>query len=338
MAPGLVTYFKYEADTPSKKENTEVAPVSGNEITMAAPTSGMEVVINESANTSGKDNVINVPANASGKDSTTEQNTKRNSGKTSQSKKDTGSTRRSNSKNDSQATPALISHQESTPKQPPISGLENAATSSTLRAEEAIELISLSDARSFVLSGHTHVDVDALAKHSKLSIDDLLLALHAANVIAIEIGKSALESIHERLHEGVTYRTVMLRREFTHLFSKHAHVEKIEPENISSIEANPDCSYSMDMLIENTKPDSLLRYLLNLQPNGATFFIAGADHVKVNTREIIGALNVQGDFPFTLSGFKKAVRKHSVGDVQVEGASYILIPNEVILKLSTSEI
>jgi hypothetical protein len=325
MAPGLVTFFKYEADIPSQKENTEVAPDSGMEITMATPTSG-------------KDEATNVPANASGKENTAEQNTKRNSGKTSRSKKDTTSTLRFNSKNDSPATSATKSQQESTPKQQPISGLENAATRTALRAEDVIELISLSDARSFVLSGHAHVDIDALVKHSKLSIDELLLALHAANVIAIEIGKSALESIHERLHEGVAYRTVMLRREFTHLFSKHVHVEKIEPETTSSIEENPDCSYSMDMLIENTKPGSLLRYLLNLQPNDATFFIAGADHVKVNTREIIGELNVRGDLPFTLSRFKKAVRNHSVGDELINGASYTLIPNEVILTLSTSEI
>lgn len=328
MAPGLVAYFKYEEDIKSKQDEAKTAPVSGKESTMAA-------------SASGKDAVINEPANTSGKDGTPEQKAIRNSGKTRQSKKDATSALPTISKNESQVAATSESRQETTPKQPTISGLESTPASPALRAEELIEMISLSDARSFVLSGHAHVDIDALSKHSKLSINDLLLALHAANVMAIEIGKSALDCVHERLYEGVTYRTVMLNKDYTHLFTEYtssAQIDVTAPDVPAAPVDRQDCSYSMDTIIKKSKPDSLLRYLLNHQADGEEFFIADADHVKVNTTAIVALIIRKSDFPFTLSAFKSAMRKHSVGELQIAGVKYTLIPNEVVLTLSTSEI
>lgn len=338
VAQNLVAYFKYETDTTSKQESAKDSSVAGKEPNEVA--SGKEAQISEPANTSGKDAAISEPTNTSGKEGKAAQPAKRNASKSKASQNDTPTPSVTNAKNESQIAADTKSHQEHTSPQSHTSGLENVPDLPTLRAAEAIEMISLSDARSFVLSGYAHIDIEALARHSKKSVDDLLTILHKANVISVEMGKTLSESTHEQLYEGTKYRTVILKKDYTHLFSKNVTASPTEAEDDKPTEstASPNSGYSMAMLIENAKPDSLLRYLLNHKPADTTFFVADADHVKVNTNAIVAVINRKGDFPFTLSGFKKAIRKHSVGDVQIDGVKYALVPNDVLLTLSISEI
>lgn len=201
-----------------------------------------------------------------------------------------------------------------------------------------------SDAIFFVLSGYPHLEVASSCKVFNQTIEEFVDKLHAAKMIYIEVGSSNISFLHDVTHEGVNHTVIILKKQYAKFFSSLDIHTKSTPGDTDSGSKQDDMdssshAYSTQMIMSNVEEGSLAKFLNNFPEAKDVFFVAGADHIKVNTFSIIKVMTARkSEFPFGQSALKAAIRKNTEHTEEIDGITYSCIPNALFKSIKLSEV